>query len=260
MDLLSSGDAGDLAAYLAAESSLAGPRTNQDLTEAFARAVREFAAADPEDRRILMDLCVELACISPEDAPTDDPHEFLSVCGVRGIAAMGTISPGCVKAALRKLAESADDPRWRIRDAVAIGLKDLLARHRDVTVSELNGWVEGGSWSAMKTVAAGVADADLLREPDLAEAALRLHRKIMIRVYTAGERESEDFHALRKTLGCTLSRVVAALPSSGFEYLQQVSTLDDQEIRWIVRENLKDNHLAGHYPETVRHIQAQIGE
>ena len=259
MDLISSGDAGDLIAYLAAESSLAGPRTNQDLTEAFARAIREFAAADPEDRRILWDLCVELACISPEDAPTDDPHEFLSVCGVRGIAAMGPVSPGCVKAALRKLAESAEDPRWRIRGAVAIGLRDLLARHRDVTVSELNGWVEGGSWSAMQTVATGVADADLLREPDLAEAALLLHRKIMIRVYTAGERESEDFQALRKTLGCTLSRVVAALPSSGFEYLQQVSTLDDQEIRWIVRENLKDNHLAGDYPETVRHIQAQIG-
>jgi len=259
MDLLSSGDAGDLIAYLAAESSLAGPRTNQDLTEAFARAIREFAVADREDRRILWDLCVELACISPEDAPTDDPHEFLSVCGVRGIAAMGPVSPGCVKAALRKLAESAEDPRWRIRGAVAIGLRDLLARHRDVTVSELNGWVEGGSWSAMQTVAAGVADADLLREPDLAEAALLLHRKIMIRVYTAGERESEDFQALRKTLGCTLSRVVAALPSSGFEYLQQVSTLDDQEIRWIVRENLKDNQLAGDYPETVRHIQAQIG-
>ncbi len=259
MDLISSGDAGDLIAYLAAESSLAGPRTNQDLTEAFARAIREFAVADREDRRILWDLCVELACISPEDAPTDDPHEFLSVCGVRGIAAMGPVSPGCVKAALRKLAESAEDPRWRIRGAVAIGLRDLLARHRDVTVSELNGWVEGGSWSAMQTVAAGVADADLLREPDLAEAALLLHRKIMIRVYTAGERESEDFQALRKTLGCTLSRVVAALPSSGFEYLQQVSTLDDQEIRWIVRENLKDNQLAGDYPETVRHIQAQIG-
>ncbi|MGB4196540.1 MAG: hypothetical protein WBJ51_04490, partial [Methanoculleus sp.] len=245
MDLLSSGDAGDLIAYLAAESSLAGPRTNQDLTEAFARAIREFAVADREDRRILWDLCVELACISPEDAPTSEPHESLSVCGVRGIAAMGPVSPGCVKAALRKLAESAEDPRWRIRGAVAIGLRDLLARHRDVTVSELNGWVEGGSWSAMQTVAAGVADADLLREPDLAEAALMLHRKIMIRVYTAGERESEDFQALRKTLGCTLSRVVAALPSSGFEYLQQVSTLDDQEIRWIVRENLKDNHLAG---------------
>lgn len=259
MDLLSSGDAGDLIAYLAAESSLAGPRTNQDLTEAFARAIREFAVADREDRRILWDLCVELACISPEDAPTSEPHESLSVCGVRGIAAMGPVSPGCVKAALRKLAESAEDPRWRIRGAVAIGLRDLLARHRDVTVSELNGWVEGGSWSAMQTVAAGVADADLLREPDLAEAALLLHRKIMIRVYTAGERESEDFQALRKTLGCTLSRVVAALPSSGFEYLQQVSTLDDQEIRWIVRENLKDNHLAGDYPETVRHIQAQIG-
>ena len=255
MDLLSSGDAGDLIAYLAAESSLAGPRTNQDLTEAFARAIREFAVADREDRRILWDLCVELACISPEDAPTSEPHESLSVCGVRGIAAMGTYHPmregGAPETCEAPRPGWPDPGQWRSGLGIS---RPAPGRDR----LELNGWVEG-SWSAMQTVAAGVRTRTL-REPDLAEAALLLHRKIMIRIYTAGERESEDFQALRKTLGCTLSRVVAALPSSGFEYLQQVSTLDDQEIRWIVRENLKDNHLAGHYPETVRHIQAQIGE
>jgi len=258
MDFLSSGDAEDLIAYLVAESKIPGHKANLELTEAFARSVREFAAADTEDCRILWDLCAELACISPEDAPTDDPNELLSICGVRGVGAMGTISPECVKAALRKLAVNSDDQRWRIRDAVALGLRDLLARYQDVTLFELNGWVDSGSWLSMRAVAAGIADPNLLRDPELAEAALRLHRKILIRVYTAGERESEAFHALRKTLGHTLSQVVAAIPSGGFEYLRQVSTLEDQDMRWIVRESLKDSQIEGRYPETVRHIRAQM--
>ncbi|WP_243670770.1 hypothetical protein [Methanoculleus chikugoensis] len=108
-------------------------------------------------------------------------------------------------------------------------------------------------------VAGGIAEPDLLAEPDLAEAALRFHRKILIRIYTAKERRSEAFRALRKSLGYTLSVVIAALPPTpGFEYLRQLATLDDQDIRWIVRENLKKNRLEKQYPETVQHIRAQL--
>ena len=255
---LSSGDAGDLLAYLVAESRLPGPRANLELAAAFAGTVQEFAVADPDDQHLLWNLCVELASIAPEDAPTGDPHEFLGFCGVRGVGAIGSVSPGCVEAALRHLGEASVDPRWRIREAVAMGLQDLLSRQRDTTVSELEGWVEGGSWLAMRAAVAGIAEPDLLAEPGLAEAALRFHRKILIRIYTAKERQSEAFRALRKALGYTLSVVIAALPTLGFEYLRQLATLDDQDIRWIVRENLKKNRLEKRYPETVQHIRAQL--
>ena len=255
---LSSGDAGDLLAYLVAESRLPGPRANLELAAAFAGTVQEFAVADPGDLDRLWNLCIELSCIAPEDAPTGDPHEFLGFCGVRGIGAIGSVSPGHVEEALKPLAEASTDPRWRIREAVAMGLQDLLSRQPDTTVFELEGWVEGGSWLAMRAAVAGIAEPDLLAEPDLAEAALRLHRKSLIRVYTAKERQSEEFRTLRKALGYTLSVVIAALPAPGFEYLRQLATLDDQDIRWIVRENLKKNRLEKRYPETVQHILAQL--
>jgi hypothetical protein len=140
-----------------------------------------------------------------------------------------------------------------------MGLQDLLSRQRDTTVPELEDWVEGGSWLTMRAAVAGVAEPDLLAEPDLAEMAFRLHRKTLIRVYTAGERQSEAFRALRKALGYTLGLVVAALPAIGFEYLRQLATLDDQDIRWIVRENLRKSRLEKQYPETVQHIRAQMG-
>lgn len=256
---LSSGDAGDLLAFLVAESRLPGLRANLELAAAFAGTVREFAVADRDDLRLLWNLCVELAHVAPEDAPSDDPHEFLGFCGVRGIGAIGSASPACVGAALEHLAEASLDPRWQIREAVAMGLQDLLSRQRDTVVTELEVWVEGGSWLAMRAAIAGIAEPDLLGEPDLAAAALRFHRKILIRIYTAEERRSEAFRALRKSLGYTLSVVIAALPTPGFEYLRQLATLDDQDIRWIVRENLKKNRLEKRYPETVQHIRAQMG-
>ncbi|MDN7012590.1 hypothetical protein FGW20_05960 [Methanoculleus sp. FWC-SCC3] len=255
----SSGDAGDLLAYLVAESRLPGPRANLELAAAFAETVQEFAVADPHDLHLLWDLCVELAFVSPEDAPTGDPHEVLGICGVRGIGVIGSVSPACVETALKHLGEASADPRWRIREAVATGLQDLLSRQRGTTVPELEGWVEGGSWLAMRAAVAGIAEPELLDEPDLAAAALRFHRKILIRIYTAEERRSEAFRALRKSLGHTLSVVIAALPAPGFEYLRQLATLDDQDIRWIVRENLKKNRLEKRYPETVQHIRAQMG-
>mgnify|MGYP000882733572 CR=1 FL=1 len=244
---LTSGSAGDLLTCLVAGSNLPGPRANLELAAAFSETVRKFAAADADDHRILW-----------EDAPTDDPHEFLAFCGVRGIGAIGSLSPACVGPALTHLAEASVDPRWRIREAVAMGIQDLLSRQRNATVTELEGWVEGGSWFTMRAAAAGIAEPDLLGEPEIADAALRFHRKILIRIYTANERQSEAFKALRTALGYTLGLAVAALPGIGFEYLRQLATLDDQDIRWIVRENLRKNQLQKQYPETVQHIQAQL--
>ncbi|WP_248535258.1 hypothetical protein [Methanoculleus sp. 7T] len=255
---LETGRAEDLIACLVAESNLPGPRPNHDLARAFADTVREYAAADEEDRQVLWNLCVELACVSPEDAPTDDPHEFLSFCGVCGIAAIGSVASAFTEIALAQLQEASLDPRWRVREAVALGVRELLAARPEETVAELEGWVESGSWLPMRAAAAGIAGSDLMAEPDLAEVALRLHRKILVRVYTATERQSEAFLALRKALGYTLSRVVAALPGIGFEYLRQLATLDDRDVRWIIRENLERDGLRRQYPETVQHIRAQL--
>ncbi|HQD26684.1 MAG TPA: hypothetical protein PKV78_09100 [Methanoculleus thermophilus] len=256
--LLVSGEAADLLAYLVAESRLPGVRANLELAGAFSETVREFAAADSDIRHVLWDLCVEFASVDPEDAPADDPHEFLSICGVLGIGAIGSVSPACADKAVAYLVEASTDPRWRVRDAVVTGVRDLLARQRDTAVPRLEGWVEGGSWLAMRAAVEGVAAPDLLAEPELAETALRLHRKALIRVYMAKERGSDDFLALKRALGSTLSQVVTALPGIGFEYLRQLATLDDQDIRWIVRENLKEDRLANRYPETVEHIRAQL--
>ncbi len=255
---LATGNAGDLMAWLVAESELRGSHGNRDLALAFADVVREYAAADDGDCWTLWDLCTEFACTSPEDAPAGDPREVLPLCGICGIAAIGVVAPVSTGAALARLQDASLDPRPWVREGVTLGVRDLLATRQEVTVAGLEGWVESGSWLPMRAAATGIVESGLHEEPELAEAALKLHRKILIRIYTAGERQSEGFVALRKVLGYTLSQVVMALPGVGFEYLRQLATLDDHDVRWIVRENLERDALLRQYPETVRHIRAKL--
>ena len=145
---LATGNAEDLIACLVAESNLPGP--NRDLAAAFADAVREYAAADENDCRALWSLCTELACVSPEDAPAGDPHEFLPLCGVLGIAAIGAVAPAFTGMALAQLQDASLDPRRRVREAVALGVCDLLVARQEETVAGLEGWVESGSWLPMR--------------------------------------------------------------------------------------------------------------
>lgn len=255
---LASGDATDLLYSLTPQRRLPVPGADLELAGAFAATAREFASADPDDRRILWALCVRLADISPEEAPAGTLHEFLVLCGVRGMGAIGSLSPACADLALTRLLAASADPRRGIRDAVVTGIRDLLPRQRDVVIPELDKWVEGGSWSAMRAAAAGIVGSDLSDESDIAAAALHIHRKILIRIYTARERDSGEFRELKETLGSTLAPVVAALPDMGFEYLRQIATLDDPDIRWIVGESLREGSLSERYPETARHIRAQL--
>jgi hypothetical protein len=64
-------------------------------------------------------------------------------------------------------------------------------------------------------------------------------------------RKTDDFKALRRALGYTLSVVVRALPNPGFAWLRELAASSDPDVRWIVRENLKKNRLVKNYPQEV---------
>ena len=130
-EFLATGNVEALIAGLVAKSCLTGSHANRDLVTAFADTVKEYAAADEGDCRILWSLCTELACVAPEDAPAGDPHEILPLCGVLGIAAIGSLSPALTGAALTLLQDASLDRRREVREVVALGVHDLLAARQE---------------------------------------------------------------------------------------------------------------------------------
>jgi hypothetical protein len=250
-EFIDTGDAGKITEYLLANSNLPGPRGNLELAAVFSDMVEEKFAEDPTER--LWRFCLQLTVISAAEAPVNDPKEFLPFCGACALGALGVASSACYQDALARLRALATDPRWRMREGVAMGLQKLLEKEREKTLNELEGWIANGDWLAMRAVAAGVAEPPLLREKQTAARALALHQQIFDRISSMNERKSEQFKTLKKGLGYTLSVVISAIPVEGFAYMEQLieSRKQDRDIRWILKENLKKNRLAKNFPDEV---------
>ena len=120
--------------YLVAQSNLPGRRANLELAQAFADSIASWA---PGKSKELWALCAQMTGVSAEEAPVNDPREFQPFCGAVGIGALGATRPEFREPALQTLHSLANDPRWRMREAVCFGLQRLLAADARQTVTTL---------------------------------------------------------------------------------------------------------------------------
>lgn len=246
------GDAERLKGYIISNSNLPGRRANLELAGAFADVVED--CSKNESQR-LWELCINMTEVPADEAPVNTPKEFIPFCGAIGVGSIGSVSPEFFEQALTTLKALAHDPRWRMRESVRFGLQRLMAKRSQETLKELQGWIAEGDWLEMRAAAATVAEPAMLKHKETAISALQLHRGIIDRVLEAKERKSEDFRTLRKALGYTLSVIVRALPKEGFEFMVQLVDLQDPDVLWTVRENLKKDRLVRNFPNEVESIK-----
>ena len=211
--------------YLRAESNLPGPRGNLELAH---------AAADLEDRQRIE----HFLSFTPEHAPVNTPDEFLAFCGVEGLGRLIAEGQSDLWPTLRTCAS---DPRWRIREAVAMALQRVGQVDTDLLLDKMEDWA-AGNWLEMRAAAAGLAEPILLHEEKHILRALSILDRITSAVEAAQERDV-DFKTLCKGLSYCWSVVVAALPSQGKPIMERWLSSTDKDVRRIMKENLKKNRL-----------------
>jgi hypothetical protein len=254
-EFLDAGNAERLKAYLAANSNLPGPRGNLELAQSFMDVVASHARVGVGK---LWELCLAMADTSVQAAPVNDPQEFIPFCGTVGIGALGAVSPALFEKALAALKRLAGDPRWRMREGVAMALQRLAASHGSETWQALHAWVAEGSLLELRAAAAAVAEPALLKDRGLATQAVHMHQALLAQVLQVQERKTEPFRVLRQALGYTLSVVTQAAPEPGFKLMADLAVSPDPDLRWIVRENLKKNRLVKNFPKEVASIQQLV--
>jgi hypothetical protein len=212
--------------YLRAESGLPGPRGNLELAQ---------AAADEASP----DQIEHLLAYTPEIAPENTPGVFLAVCGT---VALGRLVVEGHVDNLTRLRRLSNDPRWRVREAVAMALQRVGDAGMGQLLSFVEPWAQG-TLLEQRALAAAICEPRLLRVPEHALAVLDLLDQVTRGLPAAGDRKSPEFQALRKGLAYCWSVAVAALPGEG--KLRFAAWMDhpDPDIRWILRENLKKNRL-----------------
>jgi hypothetical protein len=249
-----SGDAIALRRYILSNSNLPSPRANLELAAAFSELAREVSE---EGSGAVWELALSMAAVTADEAPVGTPEEFVPFCGALAVGAIASTSAGLYHEALTRLKALARDPRWRMREAVSMGLQQLLEFSPQQTIEQLASWVEGGDFLEMRAAAAAVADPAALKHAETALSALEVHRAIVQRLLKTTERKSDAFRILRKALGYTLSVVVQAVADPGFEFMKGLIETRDPDLAWIVKQNLQKNRLVKNFPiqvEAAKHL------
>ena len=240
--------------YLRAESGLPGPRGNLELAH---------AAADLGDRKRFE----HFLTFDPKHAPVNSPDEFLAFCGVEGLGRLIAEGQSDLWPTLRAYAS---DPRWRIREAVAMALQRVGRADMNTLLDKMEAWVTG-NWLEMRAAAAGLAEPALMQEERHILRALAILERITAAVENAGERDDplssrknamkrdENFKILRQGLGYCWSVVVAPLPAQGKGAMEHWFSSMDKDVRWIMKENLKKKRLERMDEDWVEASLAQLG-
>jgi hypothetical protein len=211
----------DWEAYLKKESRLPGPRGNLELAHAAAREGTKgfFTRA---------------AALDADRAPENTPEVFLAFCGVLGLGRLLAEGEEPQEPVLRRLAR---DSRWRIREAVATGLQIV----GDASPSRLHRiartWLRLG-WLEQRAAVAAVAEPRLLVAKASAVSALRLLDRATRNLARGGAGSESDRRVLRQALGYAWSVVAAAAPKQGQVAMEAWFASEDEDVRWVMRENL----------------------
>lgn len=211
----------DWITYLAANSNLPGPRGNLELVA----AVGEEADLDRAE-----------ALIATHD-------EFSVVCG---LVAMGRLFGEGDDSRAQVLRLYAPDPRWRVREGVAMGLQRAGDEDTERAFALMEGWANEPDPLVQRAVVAGVCEPRLLKDPACARRAFAILMQITdsLVAVPADVRRTDPVRTLRQALGYGWSVAVAALPEEGLPLFEQLGQSPDADVAWIVRENRKKKRLA----------------
>ena len=211
--------------YLIRESRLPGPRANLELAYATAR-------------------CANLAqaqSLLETDTPAyldQSPETFPVLCGWIALGKFAGGSPA-IRARLRS---AASDPRWRVREAVAMGLQAWGRLDFDSLHDELTGWADGCPCE-QRAAAAALCEPDLLNSLERASLVLALLDQITAVHAERMDPKADGGEVLKKGLSYCWSVAVAANPDRGKRLMEKWMIHPSIEILRIMRENLTKKRL-----------------
>ena len=245
--------------YLIDFSQLPGRRANLELIGAFADSVGALCTApDLSLNRsyVAMEwLLREFLVRHPPAVFGSDPDSPLQMPQICGAVAMGEWAAAFqhIEAGVATLLEVGISPLWRVRESAAMGLQRLLRHRWDSTVRRLRRRILDATAYEWRALIAGIAEPDLLADPDHALDALDLHYAALasLRRLPPLVRRDPAVRTLRQALGYSVSVVIAATPAAGFAQAHAWITWDDPDVLWILRENVKKKRLSAWPDELV---------
>ncbi|NIM58185.1 MAG: hypothetical protein GTO16_04485 [Candidatus Aminicenantes bacterium] len=206
-------------------------------------------------------MLLEWTRISPDDAPTNDPREFLPFCAILSLGSLYNNSDKKRKEQIINIIKaSASDGRWRIREAVAMGFQRVSEKNFTVIKEMFSKWIKKSSLLEKRAILVTLAHPPVLDNKENAIFSFRIADEILqgLQKLDGIERKSEEFAILKKGLEFTISVYVASLPQEGFRFLKKWAQKANLDIKKILKSNLSKTRLIKKYGPMVKEVLALI--
>jgi len=204
--------------YLKRHSGLPGPRANLELVAAVAEE------ADPD----------RLWRLSASQ------DEFLALCGTAGLGRVALMEPATVMTWLRELAA---DPRWRVREGVAMALQRLGRESMPRLLAEMKVWAKDGPY-VQRAVVAGLCEPSILTTNEDTVEVLAILDQLTRALAAMTDRKHDGVRVLRQALGYGWSVAAAAAPQNARPYLEKWMRSKDTDVAWVMKSNLSKARMA----------------
>lgn len=246
------GDA-SLRAFLTARSGLPGAHANLDLANAFAENVAgRTTLPSPDD---WWALCRDFALMPASRAPTNDPAEFLCICGTLAASTIACLDADHVSECLAILRRQAQDPRWRLRDATVVGLTRLLLVWRGETLSALTDWTRQGNPLHVRAAVKVLSEPAVLGSTEVADAAVHIHQLAIEGLLRTHRPLSPAWRTLRLALGTSIGALAVARADASFAMLETLSNTHDADAKRVVDQNLEGMNLRYLDPRSLNRLR-----
>lgn len=212
--------------FLKKESCLPGPRSNLELLAAVSIAGNE-------------NLFNELISYDKGIEINNSPEGFLVMCGIAGIGRNLTRKKINEWETLRQFASH---PGWRIRESVAMGLQYFGSDDMDFLIEKMEEWTNGNLCEKRAAIAA-LCEPGLLNDNNTSKKVLNILYKVTQSIINYTNSKDEEFTILKKGLGYCWSVAIVSYPAEGKRMFDRILDINNKNISWIVKENLKKNRL-----------------
>lgn len=250
--LISGSSYEELEEMLISNSNLPGPRGNLELAYAFGDCFE--AEQDNDDA---LNLLWKWSIISESATPSDTPKEFIPFCAIQALAALFKSVDSKKKSEIVQLFKAAaSDPRWRIREAIAIGFQRIAEKDFGEVKEIFDKWIDQATLLEKRAMIAALAHPPVLNAKGNVQFCLQLTERILDDLIYPGKelRKREEFRVLRQGLEYAISVFVSKLPDQGFEFMKKWAMEDDPDIKKIIKSNLGKSRLTKTYGEQVNEV------
>ena len=188
---------GELEEMLMSDSNLPGPRGNLELAYGFADCLKAMQYIDDN----LWQALNKWVGILAEDTSSDSPKEFIPFCALQALGAIFAFVDTERKAKIIEILKAAaNDSRWRVREAAAIGFQWIEEKDFKESQKVFDGWINRASLFERRAIVAALAHPPVLNDQNNVRFCFKITEIILNDLIDMGResRKTKEFHCVTK--------------------------------------------------------------